>query len=142
MKASESAKQAVAVWTSQYERLKEQTDNFTFDLFLDDAFRLGLRGMAKDEIDFFMATQPVSNSFLDFAPQMLSIWKPEKRAELRRNIAYLAALQEKQQKAVCEFIKRGEREIQYIRDTVKLLEQGKPEGRQNLNKYLKHLGHG
>lgn len=142
MKANESAKQAVAVWQSQYKRLSEQTENFAFDLFLDDAFRLGLRGMTKDEIEFFMATQPVSHSFLDFAPQMLSIWKPEKRAELRRNIAYLAAFQEKQQKAVCEFIERGEREIQYIRETVKLLEKAKSEGRQNLNKYLKHLGHG
>ena len=61
MKANESAKQAVAVWTSQYQRLKEQTHNFTFDLFLDDAFRLGLRGMAKHEIDFFMATQPADD---------------------------------------------------------------------------------
>lgn len=142
MKANESAKQAVAVWTSQYQILKEQTDNFTFDLFLDDAFRLGIRGMTKGEIEFFMATQPVSHSFLEFAPQMLAIWKPEKKAELRRNIAYLAALQEKQQKAVCEFIERGEREVEYIRETVKLLEQGKSEGRLNLNKYLKHLGHG
>lgn len=142
MKANESAKRAVAVWTNQYQRLKEQTDNFTFDLFLDDAFRLGLRGMTKDEIEFFMAMQPVSHSFLEFAPQILSIWKPERKAELRRNIAYLAALQEKQAKAVCEFIERGEREIQYIRDTVKLLKEEKPKGRQNLNKYLKHLGHG
>jgi hypothetical protein len=142
MKANESAKQAVAVWQSQYKRLSEQTDKFTFDLFLDDAFRLGLRVMTKDEIEFFMAMQPVSHSFLEFSPQILAIWKPEKKAELRRNIAYLAALQEKQQKAVCEFIERGEREIEYIRDTVKLLKEGKPEGRQNLNKYLKHLGHG
>jgi hypothetical protein len=142
MKANEKDKKNVALWLFQYKNLKEQTGNFTFNIFLDDAYRMGLREMTNAEVDFFFFTQTVYPWFLDFAPQMLAIWKPEKKAELRRNIAYLAALQEKQQKAVCEFIERGEREIEYIRETAKLLKEGRPEGRQNLNKYLKHLEHG
>lgn len=142
MKANHAAKVSVKYWLCQYASLKEQTGNFAMNIFLDDTFRLGYREMTKDEIEFFMSMQTVDHGFLEFAPQILSISKPENRAEMRRNISYLAALQQKQHTAYKLFQEKSEREIEFLKETVNLLKDGNLEGRQNVQKYLKHLGHG
>ena len=115
MKADRYTVEAVDVWISQYTRLKEQTQNFQMDIFAP---------LEKSEVEYLITMQLVSHSFLEFSGRMFSVFKPESHSELRRNIAYLAALQTRQNAAFEDYQRRGNLEVEFIRQTIRNLKAG------------------
>ena len=79
--------ESVSAWTSVLAQHRYETEDFKTELHtLTDAGLLNLK--------------PVTRSFLDFAPRMFAVVKPQHFVELRLAIAYLADLYERQSVAM------------------------------------------
>lgn len=79
-------KAGAAVWQSRQEQLRYETDGFT----------LPLSGLSRRDL---LGLLWVTEEDLAFSQMMLSAVRPARRADLKKTIAYMAELHERQQEA-------------------------------------------
>lgn len=112
---------------SMLAQYRYETDNFKTELHtLTDAALLNLK--------------PVTREFLDFAPRMFAVVKPQHFAELRQAIAYLADLYDRQSAALERECERFERRTKEQARVIKILQNAPMTNAEKITLVKNHYG--
>jgi len=118
----------IQVWMSQMLQFQFETSGFT----------VNLSGLSDDGL--FPGIMAVSYWFLDFAPNVFSAIKPQHHAELRRAIAYLADLQERQVAAIYRENERFARQSKEQGQVLQILQRLDVTNQEKISLVKNHYG--
>ena len=114
-------------WVSMLAQYRYETENC----------RLSLHRLTDAEL---LHIKPVTLPFLDMAPRMLQVVKPKHAADLRRAIAYLSDLYERQSLAMEREQARFERRQTELNRVVKILNNAPMTNQEKLTLVKHHYG--
>lgn len=118
----------VKMWFLSLNQYRHETSGFKTEL------------SALSDQDLFPGIKFVSGWMLDFAPHIFNVTKPKYHPELRRAIAYLADLQERQIAAMVRENERFARQWKEQRQVLQILQRLGMTNQEKINLVKNHYG--